>query len=61
MQFSTLITILVVAAASASANPHKKPHKVVIVTTTVKNVQSCGNGQATFCCTGKLNCNAVGE
>jgi len=62
MQFSTLITtILVVTAAGVSANPWKLPVKKVTIKTTVTNAQSCGNGQATYCCVGKLNCNAVGE
>lgn len=64
MKFTTIVTILAYAAASVSALPHTGPKitktKTVIVSVN-KNAQSCGNGQATYCCFGKLSCSAIGE
>jgi hypothetical protein len=63
MQLTTIVTILAFAAASVSAAPKGPPiPKTKTVTVTVnKNVQSCGNGQKTYCCFGKLSCSAVGK
>jgi hypothetical protein len=64
MQLTTIVTILAYAAASVSALPHTGPTitKTKTVTVTVnKNTQSCGNGQKTYCCFGKLSCSAIGK
>jgi hypothetical protein len=63
MQLTTIVTILAYAAASVSAvpwGPVISKTKTVTVTQN-KNAQACGNGQITYCCSGKLSCSAFGE